>query len=167
MNISASDDIDDIPWKRFLEDGRYKDEVGVYMGAWMWPEELWRPSENSVMNSDLSCFNAPSREAIYKRVMQLSEGDGWVYDYEKFVEFDMSLRKAKAPGRSVSTPSKDVIQRRIDTRPPTIYKGSPKDSGEKLDMPKHNCAPAARIQKNAETRSYKRTGDTKSLIITE
>ena len=91
MNISASDEIDDIPWKRFLEDERYKDEVGVYMGAWMWPEELWRPSENSVMNNDYSWFNAPSREAIYKRVMQLSEGDGWEYDYEKFVEFDTSL----------------------------------------------------------------------------
>ena len=38
-------------------------------------------------------FNAPSREAIYKRAMKLAYGDSWTYDYEEFVKFD-------EPGRS-------------------------------------------------------------------
>ena len=33
-------------------------------------------------------FNAPSREAIYKRAMKLAYGDSWTYDYEEFVKFD-------------------------------------------------------------------------------
>ena len=33
-------------------------------------------------------FNAPSREAIYKKIMKFSEGDAWTYDYETFVAFD-------------------------------------------------------------------------------
>lgn len=37
-------------------------------------------------------FNAPSREAIYKKIMKLSEGPDWQYDYETFAVFD-------APGR--------------------------------------------------------------------
>jgi hypothetical protein len=37
-------------------------------------------------------FNAPSREAIYKYVMQETEGDGWTYDYETFVTFDEAGR---------------------------------------------------------------------------
>lgn len=172
MNISASDEIDDIPWKRFLEDERYKDEVGVYMGAWMWPEELWRPSENSVMNNDYSWFNAPSREAIYKRVMKLSEGDGWVYDYEKFVEFDTSLLKSKSLSRAAATSDKDVPQRRFNTRPPTIYKGSPGDSCEKcvgaaMDVTRHNSATAAGTKRLPEPMYYKRDGDAKTLIIIE
>ena len=135
MNISATDNPDEVPWSRFLKDERYKDEVGIYKGAWLWPEELWRPSENSVMNSDYSWFNAPSREAIYKRVMQLSEGDGWTYDYETFVAFDAPIREAnkqaKAKARTKDIKNQDVEQRRIELRPPTIYKGSWRDAGRK------------------------------------
>lgn len=41
-------------------------------------------------------YNAPSREAIYKRIMTISEGSGWEYDYETFVAYD-------AINRSVSS----------------------------------------------------------------
>ena len=43
-----------------------------------------------MMRSNTHGFNAPSREAIYKRVMQLAYGDGWTYDYEEFVAFDQA-----------------------------------------------------------------------------
>ena len=33
-------------------------------------------------------FNAPSRETIYKHIMQWSEGESWTYDYEEFVRAD-------------------------------------------------------------------------------
>lgn len=135
MNISATDDPEEVPWAHFLKDERYKDEVGIYQGAWMWPEELWRPSENSVMkDASYLWFNAPSREAIYKKVMQLSEGDDWTYDYEKFVEFDTPIREAHkqamAKARKTEGERQEIQKRRIELRPPTIYKGSWRDAGK-------------------------------------
>ena len=41
-------------------------------------------------------FNAPSREAIYKQIMKLSEGPDWIYDYETFVEADAAGREQAA-----------------------------------------------------------------------
>lgn len=90
VNVDATNAPDSVVWSHFLQDSRYADEVGIYQGAWYWPTDLWRASENSVMNNDYSHFNAPSREAIYKRIMQLSEGDDWVYNYETFVEWDQA-----------------------------------------------------------------------------
>lgn len=131
MNISATDNAEEVPWAHFLKDDRYKDEIGIYKGAWMWPEELWRPSENSVMNNDYTWFNAPSREAIYKRIMKLSEGDTWTYDYETFVTFDAPIREAYKAGQSRSRArGAGVQQRRIESRPPTIYKGTWRDAGK-------------------------------------
>lgn len=110
MNVAATDDSELVPWAHFLKDERYKDEVGIYKGAWLWPEELWRASENSIMKeSNYLWFNAPSREAIYKRVMQLSEGDSWTYDYETFVAFDQEvMNKAREAARQMKSIPKDT-----------------------------------------------------------
>ena len=100
-----------------------KNEVSIYQGAWFYPYDLWRASENSVMNTDYSWFNAPSREAIYKRIMELSEGEGWKYDYEEFVKYDEINRNAS---RSVKNPSQ---QKKLKKHtPPTFIKGSWKDA---------------------------------------
>lgn len=51
-------------------------------------------------------FNVPSREAIYKRMMQQAYGDSWQYDYEKFVEYDAINRNStpKALRRTTDAP---------------------------------------------------------------
>ncbi len=138
VNVAATNNATEVPWAHFLADERYKDEIGIYQGAWMWPKDLWRPSENGVMNTDYTWFNAPSREAIYKRVMKLSEGDDWEYDYEKFVEFDAPAREAykAAKARSRIRGAEAQPKRRIESRPPTIYKGTWRDAGkcEKVDI---------------------------------
>lgn len=143
MNISATDNPDEVPWSHFLKDERYKNEVGIYKGAWFWPEELWRPSENSIMKeTSYLWFNAPSREAIYKRVMQLSEGENWAYDYETFVAFDAPIREvnkqAQAKARAQGMNSQDMDKRRIELRPPTIHKGSWRNAGKSS---KSDCLP--------------------------
>lgn len=60
------------------------------------------------MNDNTGQFNAPSREAIYKRAMKLAYGDAWTYDYEEFVEFDQpswtSTRAVSAPPRKDFVP---------------------------------------------------------------
>ena len=143
MNVSATDNPEEVPWAHFLKDARYKDEIGIYQGAWFWPEELWRPSENSVMReSNYLWFNAPSREAIYKIVMQLSEGEDWAYDYETFVAFDAPMREAykQARARSNVIYEQNIEKCRIEMRPPKIYKGSWRDAGisEMLEKPFNN-----------------------------
>lgn len=83
-------------------------------------------------------FNAPSREAIYKRVMQLSEGDTWTYDYETFVAFDAaghqqfvdvlnSASRARTRGSNGRDGSTLKSQSRITTRPPVFLKGTWRD----------------------------------------
>lgn len=72
-----------VKWSQFVNDERYADEhIGIYEGVHLAGKGCYRAAENSIMRYNDCGFNAPSREAIYKRVMQLSEGDTWNYDYE-------------------------------------------------------------------------------------
>ena len=128
VNIDTTDDPENVVWSHFLKDDRYEGEVGIWQGAWYWPTDLWRASENSVMNSDYSYFNAPSREAIYKWIMQWSEGDGWEYDYETFVEYD-AINRSSALTRSNYVLRQD--NRKVNHHPPVIINGSPKANEEK------------------------------------
>lgn len=96
MNIDLSGSEDEAPWSHMLKDPRYQgkdafgEELGLYEGACMYPSGVWRPTEESMMNNNTHGFNAPSREAIYKRVMSVAYGEGWTYDYEEFVAFDQA-----------------------------------------------------------------------------
>lgn len=90
LNLSYSDVPAYTPWAHMFEDEDYKNIVGLYMGASMWPYDIWRSSDNSVMrdNYESKYFNAPSREQIYRKVMAASEDDNWSYSWEQFKEFD-------------------------------------------------------------------------------
>ena len=37
---------------------------------------------------DHPTFNAPSRAQIYTRIMKLSEGNSWTFNYDEFVKWD-------------------------------------------------------------------------------
>ena len=81
-------------WAHFAADGRYTGEkLGAYEGGGGFQFGIYRPTENSMMRYNDMPFNAPSREAIYKNVMKESEGAGWKYDYETFVNFDAKGRE--------------------------------------------------------------------------
>jgi hypothetical protein len=129
----------EVKWAKFINDERYADErIGVYEGSYLYQFGAYRPTENSMMRNNDCGFNAPSREAIYKRVMKLSEGDDWTYDYETFVAFDAPAREAYkvAQARSRTRGAEAQPKRRIESRPPTIYKGTWRDAGkcEKVDI---------------------------------
>ena len=92
-NVDYHDNPSEVVWARFITDSRYVGErIGVYKGASYSREYLYRPTMESCMSDSQLAFNAPCREAIYKRIMQYSEGESWTYDFETFVEAD-------APGR--------------------------------------------------------------------
>ena len=91
-NVDFTDDPAKIRWCAFLNDNRYDDEVGIFKGGALYLDGAWRPSENSMMNMNFEYFNAPSRWAIYQRIMKLS---GEEYSFEKFLEYDAVNRSNK------------------------------------------------------------------------
>ena len=112
-----------------MNDNRYaNDGLGLYEGAYLYGHGAYRPTENSMMRYNDSPFNAPSREQIYKRIMQLSEGEEWKYDYEEFVKYDEINRNTAS--RSAIKPLTEAERREYikNHRPPTFIKGTWRDA---------------------------------------
>ena len=87
-NVDANDDPAVVGWHQFIGDNRFANEaIGVYEGGYTFVSGVYRPTEESMMNSNRSPFNAPSRRAIYNKVMELGEGRTDV-SYDEFVDFD-------------------------------------------------------------------------------
>ena len=95
VNVDVTPDPQSILWSRYIGDRRFADEeIGVYQGGFTYFSDVWRPTRTSVMNSNYgnqnNFFNAPSRAQIYTRIMKLSEGQDWQFDYEEFVKWDQA-----------------------------------------------------------------------------
>ena len=95
-NVDVTNNPTEVRWAHFLSDTHYSGLVGIYQGALTYQYGAYRPTENSIMRHNVGGYNAPSREAIYKRIMTLSEGSGWEYDYEAFVAYDAINRSASS-----------------------------------------------------------------------
>ena len=115
-NVDFTDDPAKIRWSAFLSDARYKDEVGIFAGGALYSKGAWRPSQNSMMRDNLEYFNAPSRWAIYQRIMKLS---GEACSFEKFLEYD-AVNRGKSPA-AVRPPLK-LSERREPGAPPVIVR---------------------------------------------
>lgn len=79
-NVDFTDNLEEILWKEFIGDAKYS-YVGAYEGGAAYYKGVWRPEEDSCMRSNIMYFNAPSRYAIYRRVMELA---GESYSFESF-----------------------------------------------------------------------------------
>ena len=96
MNVDFTSDWNTVLWKDFLKDTRYQgpdnygESLGVYEGACTYWTGAWRSTNESMMRSNINGFNVPSRKAIYSRVMETGLGDSWIFNFEEFVEFDLS-----------------------------------------------------------------------------
>ena len=106
-NIDFTSNPEKVHWHSFLTNYIYRNEVGIYEGGLSYGQGVFRPSESSMMRDNLEYFNAPSRLAIFKRIMELS-GEG--YSLEKFLEYDEAQHVIKAPKRH--TPSKAAVAAR-------------------------------------------------------
>lgn len=88
QNVDFTASKDTVLWASFLTDSRYQNEhLGVYEGACTYPKGAYRPSEDSMMNSNTCAFNAPSRKSLYEKVMKIGMDTEQVL-YEDFVRFD-------------------------------------------------------------------------------
>ena len=104
VNVDVTGDPEAVLWSRYIGDTAFADEeIGVYEGGSTYLMDVWRPTRQSVMNSNelFTYFNAPSRAQIYTRIMKLSEGQSWEFDYDAFVAWD----KAHPTSTRVSTRS--------------------------------------------------------------
>ncbi len=131
-NVDYNSTKSTINWSRFLNDSRYaNDGLGIYEGAYTYGLGVYRPSENSMMRYNISWFNAPSREAIYKAIMTLSEGEGWTYNYEDFVKYDaknLSTSAATSRSSAMKQTRKQVQEIREKHREPVMFRGSLRDA---------------------------------------
>lgn len=128
-NVDWRNDASTVKWSHFLNDSRYANEgLGLYEGAYLYGHGAYRSTENSMMRYNDSPFNAPSREQIYKRIMQLSEGDDWKYDYEEFVKFDENSRNAASRSAEKLKTEAERKEYLKNHRPPTYIKGSWRDA---------------------------------------
>ena len=128
-NIDVTSDPNSVKWSRFLQDGRYANQgLGVFEGGFAdYAYGIWRPTENSIMNNAPSGFNAPCREAIYKRVNELAD-DSFVYDYETFVAFDRpSWENNTSTTNSVARMNHGRTMRPLP--PPVFIKGTKNPNG--------------------------------------
>ena len=62
-------------------------EVGFIEGGWGYQYGLYRPTQGGMMQGSTGVFNAPSRHAIYHRIITESEGAS-AYSWSKFLEYD-------------------------------------------------------------------------------
>lgn len=127
-NVDWRNDISTVKWSHFLNDSRYYNEgLGLFEGGYLYAYGIYRPSENSMMRYNDSPFNAPSREAIYKRIMQLSEGESWTYDYEEFVKYDEINRNSVTRSTAKSLTEAEMKEYIRNHQPPIFIKRSSLD----------------------------------------
>lgn len=72
-NTDVTGDRNLVHWKHYFDLPIYKDAVGLYEGCWHYPKGVWRAEDTSIMQGSSASggFNAPSREAIVRRIMNL------------------------------------------------------------------------------------------------
>ncbi len=123
-NTDITSDPAKIQWSFMLNDSRYKNVVGIYEGALTYATGAWRPTYNSIMHMNTEGYNAPSRFAIYKRIIRLSEGRE--ASFEEFANFD-APNLMKSPLKTQGALKTDSWK---PMSPPVFIKGSWKDAGK-------------------------------------
>ncbi len=94
LNVDSEKDSTKVLWSRFISDTEFANEkIGTYEGGYTFFKGVYRPTEGSMMNQNDAPFNAPSRRAIYTKVMEL--GLDKQPSYEEFVEFDRQHKPTK------------------------------------------------------------------------
>lgn len=80
LNVDDTNDPKEVIWKHFIGHVKYP-MVGLYEGA-LWGKGIWRPEQISCMGDNRPYFNAPSREAIVKRIKKIAQEQ---YSWDEFV----------------------------------------------------------------------------------
>lgn len=109
QNVDFSSDVTETLWADLAADDNFSSEnLGAYEGAATFYRGIYRPTSNSMMRHNSDGFNAPSRRAIYNRV--ITDATGSAPSNDEFVAFDVANNSTEATsenksvGVSLSTP---------------------------------------------------------------
>lgn len=83
-NVDITGSRTTVHWKEYFNRSGYE-AVGLYEGAYLYYQGAWRPEHISCMEDNRFYFNAPSREAIVRRIMKAS---GSTFSMDSFVKND-------------------------------------------------------------------------------
>lgn len=101
VNVDFTDNLSQILWAKYISDPRYDGQgIGAYEGGNTYIYGVWRPTDASIMRHNTGIFNAPSREAIYKRINKIAYGSDWTYDHETFVAYDRTVVSASTAAQA-------------------------------------------------------------------
>ena len=75
----------------FTNSAYNESDVSYIEGAWGYKYGMYRSTQGGMMQSNTGVFNAPSRHAIYHRIITESEGSG-AYSWARFLEYDQRDR---------------------------------------------------------------------------
>lgn len=92
-NVDITGNRDEVHWKHYFERSGY-DAVGMYEGACLYYYGAWRPEYISCMEDNRFYYNAPSREAIVRRIMKAS---GKTFNMDDFIAKDIVRSTGQAP----------------------------------------------------------------------
>ena len=108
LNVDVTNDTNQIVWKEFLNNEDYAESVAIYEGALLYAKGAYRPTEQSIMRHNVGGFNAPSRWAIYKHIL---EAAGETPTFEAFLEYDK-----KNLNTTSAVSARSVSEEPFDTR---------------------------------------------------
>lgn len=85
-NVDTTRNLEQIKWSRFFDYSDRYPGVAAYEGAYLFKYGVWRPEETSCMILNIPYFNAPSREAIVRRIKRLA---GEEFSFADFLANDV------------------------------------------------------------------------------
>jgi len=85
FNVDFTNDLTQVQWKDFIGHPKYP-MVGAYEGGLYYNYGVWRPEEGSCMINNIPYYNAPSRFAAIKRIMDINK---LPFSFNDFVNTDV------------------------------------------------------------------------------
>lgn len=121
-NIDFTNDPEKIKWRHFYALDGYSRIVNAFEGGYMFSKGIWRPETNSCMNNNVPYYNAPSRQKIVERIMELS---GKEFDFDAFLAED---EKVLSTVNSIKAPAFAPLKEMPHFAAPVLIEGSPFDA---------------------------------------
>lgn len=128
-NLSTTGKMNEVPWSHLIFDKRYSAVVDIFEGGFTVSRGIFRSEANSCMNNSVPYYNAISREAIVKRIMEYA---GQEYSFEDFVANDKTDGDESESGTAVTRSGRPGFQPVISRRQNApVFMGSRKRTVKK------------------------------------
>ena len=123
LNLDYESDPQKVLWSDFISNPDYEvEKIGVYEGGFArYTYGIYRPTYESIMRTSYiyKDFNAPSRRAIYQRIMELAGGH---YTFDDFLQYDKkNLQQYAASASTRNYVERSAANVRLLGAPPIFH----------------------------------------------